>query len=111
MAMNQDVSDCPLRNLLFIDKLKYINKLGSNPVIINTVRAWRITQHVEARSGLTLMFTFIADNPDFLPGNLDRALKCDLFAGPTVMTLNQVMENMAYQEIILFVIFRSEIFL
>lgn len=99
----QSLSNCPLRNLLFIDKLKCIKKLCSNPVTINTVRAWRITQHIDGRSGLTSVFTPIADNPDFLPGNLDRAFKCwaakgiaslgDLFIGPTLMTFNQVMEK------------------
>lgn len=97
------LSNCPLKNLLFIDKLKCIKKLCSNPVTINTVRAWRITRHMEGRSRLTSVFTPITDNPDFLPGTLDGAFKHwtakgivslgDLFVGSTLMTFGQVMEK------------------
>ena len=103
LDIEKSLSSCPLKNLLFIAKLKGINKLCSNPVTINTVRAWRITQHREGRSGLTSVFTPIADNPDFPPGTLDKAFKRwtakgivslgDLFVGPTLMTFNQVMEK------------------
>ena len=103
LDIEKSLSNCPLKNQLVIDKLKCIKKLYSNPVTIQTVRAWRITQHMEGRSGLVLVFTPITDNSDFLPGTLDKAFKCwtakgiflplDLFNGPILMTFNQVMEK------------------
>ena len=56
---------------------------------------------MDGRSGLTSVFTPIADNPDFLPGNLDRGFWAakgiaslgDLFVGPSLMSFSQVMEK------------------
>ena len=103
LDIEKSLSNCPLKNLLLIDKLKCLKKNCSNPVTINTIRALRITQHMEGRSGLTSVFTPITGNPDFLPGTLDTAFKCwtakgisslgDLFDGPILMTFNQVMEK------------------
>lgn len=103
LGIEKSLSNCPLKSLLFIDKLKDIKKLCSNPVTINTIRAWRATRRMEGRTGLTSVFTPIADNPNFLPGTLDRAFQDwavkgisslgDLFLGSTLMSFSQIREK------------------
>ena len=99
---------CPLKHLLFINKLKCVKKLCNNPVTINTVRAWRITWHMEGRSGLTSVFIPITDNPDFLPGTLGSAFKWLRELFPSVISFLvlpscssiRLWKNMTYQGMI-----------
>ena len=60
-------------------------------------------QHVVGRPGHISVFTPITDNPDFLPGTLDTALRRwtvkgisslgDLFDSNVLMSFNQVVEK------------------
>lgn len=92
--------NCPLYNLLFVKS--EIKELCSNPISINTVKAWKMVRKLERNSN-TSPFTPIIDNPDFLPGCNDQGYKLwmerglkklgDLFENQVLMSFTQVQQK------------------
>lgn len=63
--------DCPLRNLLFLKNFAYAKNLCSNPIVNNTLKAWKLVRSIEGKTSLMSPLTSIQGNPDF-PGFLER---------------------------------------
>lgn len=103
LDVEASLCNVPLKTLLFLKDIKTVNKSCSNPITINTVKAWRAARRIEGRAGKTSPLTPFVDNPDFLPGVLDAglgewvtrgisSLGC-LFEGGTLMSFNQIAES------------------
>jgi len=59
-------SKFPLSALLFVKSFQKIKEMYDNPIIVNTLKAWRSACRLEGRSKLTSLFTPILNNPDFI---------------------------------------------
>lgn len=60
----------PLKNVLFVEKLKTLRMSCSSPLTLSTVRACPMVLKLN-RSQLTSLFTPLSDNPLFLSGTTD----------------------------------------
>ncbi len=80
LDIESSFSQFPLRALLFVKSFQNIKEIYDNPIIVNTLKAWRSVCRLEGRSKLTSFFTPILNNPDFTPGILDDGFKrwCNL---------------------------------
>lgn len=97
------LSQCKLSDLLFCNDFNGIKALCTNPVTINTLKAWRIVRRLEGRSRITSTFTPIMNNPAFPPGSLDPGFQRwsdknikslgDLFSGGELMSFEQLTNS------------------
>ena len=75
MDIEAALSQCRLSDLLFFNNFKEIKAFCTNPVTINTLKAWRLVHRLEGRSNITSIFTPIINNPAFPPGSLDPCFR------------------------------------
>ena len=95
--------DCPLRNLLFVKDHATVTKFCKNPIVSNTLKAWRLARLLEGRAKVTSPLTSIQGNPDFPPGLNDPGFNTwrdggvttlgNLFNGPTLMSFVQIQQK------------------
>lgn len=100
MDLETALSHRRLKDLLFFNNFKEILAYCSNPVTINTLKAWRLVRNLEGRSKITSMFTPIINNPEFLPGSSDPRFQqwtsknikslFDLFSNNILMSFEQL---------------------
>lgn len=96
-------SQVPLQNLLFIKKMKTVRVACTNPITVNSVKAWQSFRRFEGKSCLTSLYTPICNNLDFPPGISDSrfrqwALKGlsklkDLFDNNILMSFSQISQK------------------
>lgn len=94
------LSQCRLSDLIFFNNFKQIEAYCTNPVTINTLKAWQIVCRLEGRSNKTSMFTPIRNNPAFPPGSSDPGFQqwsvkninslIDLFSNNSLMSFKQL---------------------
>ena len=95
--------DCPLRNLLFLKDPKTVRRFCNNPIVSNTLKAWRVARLLEGRAKVTSPLTSIQGNPDFPPGLNDPGFNSwrdggittlgNLFNGPVLMSFDQIQQK------------------
>lgn len=108
LDIESSISKFPLKNLLFLKTLKFLKSACSNPITVNTVKAWRTIRRIEGRSQITSILSPICDNLNFLPGTTDSGFRiwatkgisnlCDLFDGSTLMSFTQLTKKYKIQK-------------
>lgn len=71
LDLESSQSKCPLQNLLFVRNPKLSRDMCDNPLVRNTLKAWRATQRLEDRIDTTSPLLPILNNPEFLPSTMD----------------------------------------
>lgn len=68
-------SQVPLQNLLFLKRMKTVKIACTNPITLNSVKAWQSVRRLEGKSYSTSVYTPICNNLDFSPGVSDSRFR------------------------------------